>query len=101
MITAYFDSIRQTLILDELIESFKVIREMSGNNDGFSGQNAAFQTAQSLSLRNTPRLYQAGFHGKHTAITGRLAKGCFSKDGTMRHTTLKSLHFPIIFIRVT
>jgi hypothetical protein len=35
MITAYFDSIRQTLILDELVESFKVLREMTGNNDGF------------------------------------------------------------------
>lgn len=35
MIAAYFDSIRQTLILDEQVESFKVLREMTGNNDGF------------------------------------------------------------------
>lgn len=35
MITAYFDEIRQTLILDEAVASFTVIREISGNNDGF------------------------------------------------------------------
>lgn len=35
MITPYFDEIRQILILNELVASFKVIREMTGSNDGF------------------------------------------------------------------
>jgi hypothetical protein len=35
MIAPYFDEIRQTLILNELVASFKIIREMTGSNDGF------------------------------------------------------------------
>jgi hypothetical protein len=35
MLTSYFDTIRQALILYELIDSFRIIRELSGNNDGF------------------------------------------------------------------
>lgn len=35
MIAEYFDSIRQVLILDEVVDSFQIIREMSGHNDGF------------------------------------------------------------------
>ena len=35
MITEYFDTLRQTLILNELVDSFKINREISGHNDGF------------------------------------------------------------------
>lgn len=35
MITLCFDEIRQTMILNELVASFKIIREMTGSNDGF------------------------------------------------------------------
>jgi hypothetical protein len=35
MITSYFDEIRQALLLNELVASFKIIREMTGSNDGF------------------------------------------------------------------
>ncbi|MEI6205296.1 MAG: DUF6516 family protein [Desulfuromonadales bacterium] len=35
MITSNFDEIRQALILNELVTSFKIVREMTGSNDGF------------------------------------------------------------------
>lgn len=35
MIAAYFDDIRQMLILNEQVVSFKVVKELLGNHDGF------------------------------------------------------------------
>jgi uncharacterized protein DUF6516 len=101
MITSYFDAIRQNLILHELVESFKVIREMSGNNDGFIRVKCCLADGSILEFAEYAQIVSGRISRQTYSYHWQTRKGVLLNrwDNAPHH--LKLLHFLIIFIRVT
>jgi hypothetical protein len=90
MITGYFDAIRQTLILDELVESFRIIREISGHNDGFIRVKCCLSDGSILEFAEYAQI-----------VSGKISRKTYSyhwqtRKGTLRKRWDNAPHHPEI-----
>lgn len=80
MISAYFDDIRQKLILDEQVVSFKVVKELLGNHDGFIRVkcvlegNTILEFAEYVQIGATGRIIRETYSYHWQTNAGRLIK---------------------------
>ena len=77
MIADYFDTIRQTLILDEQVESFRIVREVYGSNDGFIRVKCQLSDGSTLEFAEYAQF-----------ISGRISRNTYSYHWQTRKGTL-------------
>ena len=79
MIASYFDTIRQTLILHELVDSFKIIRELSGNNDGFIRIKCSLADGSTLEFAEYVQLKSGSIYQQTYSFHWQTRKGVLLK----------------------
>lgn len=56
MIASYFEGLNRTLVLEQAVDSFRIVKELFGNKDGFIRIKCHLQVVIFSNLLNTFRL---------------------------------------------